>query len=186
MANPRTGLRLHWRRGGGGDLSRAAAAPCGAVIRWTGVNLSGAEFGNVPTPGNLGTYNSAYTYPTANEVTYYMGKGMNVFRLPFRWERMQDTQFAALRAVELQRMDTFVNFATQQGATVIIEPHNFQRYYPDPGNFQQSAQGLVGSAVPDAALVDFWTKLADHYKDNGRVIFNLMNEPTARARPRSC
>jgi aryl-phospho-beta-D-glucosidase BglC (GH1 family) len=75
-------------------------------------------------------------------------------------------------------MDAFVNFATTQGANVIIEPHNFQRYYPDPGNFQQSAQGLVGTAVPNAALVDFWTKLADHYKDNGRVIFNLMNEPT--------
>jgi hypothetical protein len=33
--------------------------------------------------------------------------------------------------------------------------------------------------VPNAAFVDFWTKLADHYRDNGRVIFNLMNEPTA-------
>lgn len=153
-------------------------ADCRAAIRWTGVNLSGAEFGGVPTPGNLGVYGMAYTYPTANEVTYYMGKGMNVFRLPFRWERMQPTQLGALSATELSRMDTFVNNATAQGATVIIEPHNFQRYYPDPGNFQQSAQGLVGAAVPDAALVDFWTKLSGHYKDNGRVIFNLMNEPT--------
>jgi aryl-phospho-beta-D-glucosidase BglC (GH1 family) len=151
---------------------------CRAVIRWTGVNLSGAEFGGVPTPGNLGNYGSAYTYPTANEVTYYMGKGMNVFRLPFRWERMQPEQLGELRASELTRMDAFVNFATGAGATVIIEPHNFQRYYPDPSNFQQSAQGLVGTAVPNAAFVDFWVKLADHYKDNGRVIFNLMNEPT--------
>ena len=149
-----------------------------AALRFTGVNLSGAEFGAVPTPGNLGVYGSAYTYPTANEVNYYMGKGMNTFRLPFRWERMQSTQLGALSATELTRMDAFVNYATGQGATVIIEPHNFQRYYPDPGNFQQSAQGLVGSAVPDAALVDFWTKLAGHYRDNGRVIFNLMNEPT--------
>jgi len=108
-----------------------------------------------------------------------MGKGMNIFRLPFRWERMQSTQMGALSAAELSRMDTFVNYATGQGATVIIEPHNFQRYYPDPANFQQSAQGLVGSAAPDAALVDFWTKLSGHYKDNGRVIFNLMNEPAA-------
>jgi endoglucanase len=155
-----------------------AAAPCPAAIRWTGVNLSGAEFGSVPTPNNLGTYGSSYTYPTANEVTYYIGKGMNVFRLPFRWERMQPTQFAALSTTQLSYMDTFVNNATAAGATVIIEPHNFQRYYPDPGNFQQSSQGLVGTAVPDAAFVDFWTKLAGHYKDNGRVIFNLMNEPT--------
>ncbi|MBA3481311.1 MAG: glycoside hydrolase family 5 protein, partial [Pirellulales bacterium] len=149
-----------------------------AALRFTGVNLSGAEFGAVPTPGNLGAYGSAYIYPTAAEVNYYMGKGMNTFRLPFRWERMQSTQLGALSAAEVNRMDTFVNYATAQGATVIIEPHNFQRYYPDPGNFQQSAQGLVGSAVPDAALVDFWTKLGDHYKNNGRVIFNLMNEPT--------
>jgi endoglucanase len=158
-------------------LACLCTAPGRGAIRWTGVNLSGAEFGAVPTPGNLGTYGSAYTYPTAAEVTYYMGKGMNVFRLPFRWERMQSTQMGALRATELSRMDTFVNFATAQGATVIIEPHNFQRYYPDPADFQRSAQGLVGSAVPDAALVDFWTKLAEHYKNNGRVIFNLMNEP---------
>jgi endoglucanase len=150
-----------------------------AALRWTGVNLSGAEFGPVPTPGNLGAYGSAYTYPTAAEVSYYMQKGMNVFRLPFRWERMQPTQLGTLSTAELARMDTFVNNATAQGTTVIIEPHNFQRYYPDPGNFQQSAQGLVGSAVPDAALVDFWTKLGGHYKDNGRVIFNLMNEPAA-------
>ena len=150
-----------------------------AVIRFTGVNLAGAEFGSVPTPGNLGTYGQAYIYPNSNEVNYYMGKGMNVFRVPFRWERMQPSQFADLSAAELARMDTFVNYATGQGAQVIIEPHNFQRYYPDPGNFQQSAQGLVGSAVPNGAFVDFWTKLAEHYKNNGRVIFNLMNEPTA-------
>lgn len=148
-----------------------------AVIRYTGVNLSGAEFGATPTPGNLGTYGSAYTYPTAAEVNYYVGKGMNVFRLPFRWERMQPTQAGPLATLELQRMDAFVNYATSHGAHVIIEPHNFQRYYPDPGNFQQSSQGLVGSAVPDSALVDFWTKMADHYKGNGKVIFNLMNEP---------
>ncbi len=156
------------------------AADCRAVIRFTGVNLSGAEFGVSNNNVNLpGTYNQHYTYPTSAEVTYYMGKGMNIFRLPFRWERMQTTQFAALRASELQRMDTFVNFATAQGANVIIEPHNFQRYFPAPDNFQQSAQGLVGSAVPNSAFVDFWTKLAEHYKNNGRVIFNLMNEPNS-------
>jgi endoglucanase len=159
-------------------VTMATPRVCHAVIRWTGVNLSGAEFGNIPTPGNLGTYGTNYTYPNVNEVNYFKGKGMNVFRLPFRWERMQHNQFDALDATELSRMDTFVTAATAAGTTVIIDPHNFQRYYPDPNNFQQSTQGLVGGAVPNSALVDFWTKLADHYKNNGRVIFNLMNEPT--------
>jgi endoglucanase len=152
--------------------------PAEAVIRWTGVNLSGAEFGDVPTPGHVGVYGTDYIYPNVNEVNYFKGKGMNVFRLPFRWERMQHNQFEALDPTELSRMDTFVNAATAAGATVILDPHNFQRYYPDKDNFQQSTQGLVGTSVPDAALIDFWTKMADHYKNNGRVIFNLMNEPT--------
>ena len=145
-----------------------------ARLKYTGVNLAGAEFGATVLPG---TYGTNYIYPNAAEVDYYMRKGMNTFRLPFRWECLQHAQLSALDADELNRMDTFVKYATAKGAYVIIEPHNFQRYYPDPNNFQSSAQGLVGSAVPDAAFADFWSKLASHYKSNSRVIFNLMNEP---------
>ena len=159
---------------------------CHAAIRFTGVNLAGAEFGvsngNVNLPG---TYGSHYTYPTAAEASYFVGKGMNTFRVPFRWERLQRSQFTALHGEgpgptgELDRMDTFVTAATNLGAYVILEPHNFQRYFPDTNNFQSSSQGLVGSSVPDSAYADFWGKVANHYKDNERVIFNLMNEPNS-------
>ena len=50
----------------------------------TGVNLAGAEFGEGSLPG---TYGQHYTYPTHAEVDYFTGIGMNVFRVPFRWER---------------------------------------------------------------------------------------------------
>jgi endoglucanase len=149
-----------------------------ATLRYAGINLAGAEFGvyngHVNLPGACG---ADYTYPTAVEADYYMSKGMNTFRLPFRWERLQRSQFAALDAAELNRMDTFIDHTTAHGAYVIIDPHNFQRYYPDPNNFQGSEQGLIGTDVPDAAFADFWARLADHYKGNSRVIFNLMNEP---------
>ena len=37
---------------------------------------------------------------------------------------------------------------------------------------------MVGSEdVPNVALADVWTRLADAFKDNPRVIFGLMNEP---------
>jgi endoglucanase len=164
----------------------AGATPSAAVIRFTGVNVAGAEFGvsnNTPTDTdnfNLpGTYVQHYLYPNAAEVNYFMGKGINTFRLPFRWERLQRSLNGPLDAIELGRMDTFVDYATQQGATVIIEPHNFQRYYPSSTDFQSSAQGLVGSAVPDSSYADFWSRVAEHYKDKGRVIFNLMNEPNS-------
>lgn len=147
-----------------------------AQLRYTGVNLAGAEFGAQVLPG---VYNTHYTYPTASEVNYFVGKGMNTFRLPFRWERLQQTQNGILDATELARMDAFVNHATGLGATVILDPHNFARYYPDPNNYQSSSIGLVGSAVPNSAFADFWGKVANHYKSNPRVMFNLMNEPNS-------
>ena len=145
-----------------------------AQLKYTGVNLAGAEFGTYNLPG---TYDTDYIYPNAVEVDYYISKGMNTFRLPFRWERLQQSQNAALDTTELARMDTFVTYATSQGAYVILDPHNFQRYYPDSGNYQSSTKGLVGTDVPDSAFTDFWSKLAGHYKDNSKVIFGLMNEP---------
>jgi endoglucanase len=67
------------------------AAHCPA-INFTGVNLAGAEFeSRFP-----GTYNSDYTYPTSAEFNYFIGKGLNTFCIPFRWERVQPTLNAAL------------------------------------------------------------------------------------------
>jgi endoglucanase len=97
-----------------------------------------------------------------------MGKGMNTFRLPFMWERLQNSQFAAFNPAELNRLDNVVNYATGQEAYVILNPHNFARYY---GNV------IGGGTVPTSAFADFWSKLASHYQDNPRVIFGLVNEP---------
>jgi endoglucanase len=149
-----------------------------AHIEYKGVNLAGAEFGVCDENLNLpGIYNTDYTYPTFVEVDYFMNKGMNTFRLPFRWERLQHEQFAALDTAELNRMDAFVEYATAKGAYVVIDPHNFHRYYPDPNNYQSSEQGLIGTNVPDASFADLWGRLATHYMGNSRIIFSLMNEP---------
>jgi endoglucanase len=149
-----------------------------AQLKYTGVNLAGAEFGvsngNLNLPGNFGT---DYTYPTPVEVDYYMDKGMNTFRLPFRWERLQHSQFSAFDIAELGYMDAFINYANAQGAYVIIDPHNFHRYYPASNDYQSSEQGLIGSDVSNDAFADFWSKIANHYKGNSKVIFSLMNEP---------
>src|SRR4029079_3887985 len=67
-----------------GCILALIVARCHA-LNFTGVNLPGAEFGSV-LPG---TYNHDYTYPTAAEINYFIGKGLNTFRLPFRCERVQ-------------------------------------------------------------------------------------------------
>jgi endoglucanase len=146
-------------------LLTALSATTARAVSLTGVNLAGADFGESNLPG---TYNVHYTYPTSAEVDYFMGKGMNTFRIPFRWERLQQTANTPFNSAELGRLNTIVNYATSQGAYVVLDPHNYARYY---GN-------VVGTAaVPNANFADLWSRLADIYKDNNRVVFGLMNEP---------
>jgi endoglucanase len=129
-----------------------------------GVNLAGAEFGsNVP-----GVFGTDYTYPTHAEIDYYAAKGMGVVRLPFLWERVQRSEFAALDATELGRLDDVVNYATGKGLKIEIEPHDYGYGFG----------ALIGTAqTPNSAFADLWGKLAAHFQSNSGVIFGLMNEP---------
>lgn len=132
---------------------------------YVGVNLAGAEFGESQLPGS---YGSNYTYPTSGEIDYYLDVGLNTFRVPFRWERLQRALFAAFDGAESARLSSVVAYATGQGAYVILDPHNYARYNG----------ALVGSgSLPNSAFADFWSRLAAQYKSNPRVIFGLMNEP---------
>lgn len=147
-----------------------------AQLAGTGVNLAGAEFqvqawgvDNVP-----GVYDQQYTYPTSAEVNYYIGKGVNVFRLPFAWERLQPSLNGSLDATELGRLNNFVTYATGQGASVILDPHNYARYSPQPYTYSNN---VIGTNVPEAAFANLWSRLAGEYKNNSRVVFGLMNEP---------
>jgi endoglucanase len=152
-----------------------SASPVAADILYAGVNLSGAEFGMTHLPGTFGT---DYTYPTTTEVDYYKSKGMNFIRLPFRWERLQHTNSAALDATELSRMNTFVSYATARGVYVVLDPHNFMRYYPNPaGSYETATNGLVGSSVPNSDFSNFWFRVAAIYRTNSHVFFGLNNEP---------
>lgn len=110
-----------------------------------------------------------YTYPTAAEVNYFVTtKGMNIIRVPFKWERMQRSLNASLDSTEQSRLSTTVNDITSRGAIAIIEPHNYARYQ---GN-------LIGSgSVSYGNFADFWSRMSNVFRTNALVWFNLMNEP---------
>lgn len=130
-----------------------------------GVSLAGAEFGEGNLPGVYGVH---YVYPNQSEVDYFKSKNMNILRLPFRWERLQQTLNQPFDSTEFGRLDEFVTQTTAKNMYVLLDPHNYARYHDD----------LIGSAeVPNSAFADFWSRLANAYKDNSYVIFGLMNEP---------
>lgn len=131
---------------------------------YRGVNLAGAEFGTA----RPGTEGRDYKWPTTSEVDYFVSKGMNTFRIGFMWERLQPVANGELAGPYLAKLDGLVTYATGKGATVILNPHNFARYYDE----------TVGSSkVPSSVFADLWRRLAVRYKANARVMFNLVNEP---------
>src|SRR4051812_22059169 len=102
-------------------LEFAALFVASAEVRFAGVNLSGAEFGTAGSNAALpGIYSNQYIYPTQAEVRYFQSKGMNTIRLPFRWERLQQTNGAVLDATELSNLNAFVCSATTTGMFVIL------------------------------------------------------------------
>jgi endoglucanase len=156
-------LNLFWMT----SLAMMTAIFCHAEpVFYAGVNLAGAEFGENSLPG---TNNQNYIYPNQTEVDYYRSKGMNIIRLCFRWERLQQATNASLNATELGRLNTFVSTTTAKGMYVILDPHNYARYYNT---------NLIGSTrAPISAFSNFWWRIANIYRTNDHVIFGLVNEP---------
>lgn len=196
-----------------------------ATLPYRGVSMAGAEFG--ASVGGLfngtvmGSMPSNYYYPisdlaqggpswpkssngTAIETDkmdrYFLGKGMNTIRLPFRWERLQHSLsltsskvltgpqvVATFDAAELGAIKSSVSTLKAAGFVVLIDVHNYA-YYTSASEIAVSKGGdSIGSAnVPDIAFENLWIGLASIYGGDAKVVFDLMNEPaTPRTPPAS-
>ncbi len=134
-----------------------------------GINLAGAEFGsNLP-----GTYNVDYTYPTSAELDYYKSKGLDLVRLPFKWERIQPILNGNLNVSELKRIKDFLQLAEDRNIKVILDLHNYCRYKLN-GN-----EVLIGSNnLSISHIKDLWTKLSLELNNNNTIWgYGIMNEP---------
>lgn len=81
-----------------------------------------------------------------------------------------------LNQTTLTGLDSLVDVITGNGSTVILDLHNYARY--DCAVIGQPLLNLPGAPrdVTNDQFTDLWGKLAAHYKDNPRVIFELMTE----------
>lgn len=136
----------------------AQSAECGR-----GINLAGAEFGQVGQ-----AYEKGYIYPSAKTVEYFRAKGFKIVRLPFLWERLQPRLYGRFDANEVKRLRETVKIIRAAGMEVVLDPHNYARY-----------QGhIIGSdQVPQSAFSDFWRRLAAMFASRQGIMFGLMNEP---------
>ena len=144
-------------------LANAAGAP----LQYTGVNISGGEFNDQSLPGE---YARDYIYPEPATVAYFATKGMNIIRVPARWERLQHQLDGSLGEQEMQRLDAVIDAARSAGMRVIIDVHNGASY---------NGAAIGTRTVPTDALGDLWRRIAERYGNNEFVIFGLMNEPNS-------
>jgi hypothetical protein len=123
-----------------------------------------------------GTYGSVYVYPDRADFAYLRSRGLNLTRIPFRWERVQPQLNNPLKSVELDRLKKSFDDAAAVGMAVIPNLHNSKgRYYFSAGDY-----GVLGSTrVPISAYKDLWVRLAAAWKDHPAVVgYDIMNEPS--------
>ncbi|UYB52546.1 glycoside hydrolase family 5 protein [Xanthomonas sp. AM6] len=153
-------------------LALAAWIP-GAIaqnaLRYAGVNLAGAEFNSAKKPGVVF---KDYVYPADSAYAYVAAQGMNIVRLPFLWERLQPVANGELDAAQLGYLRTAVERARNHGLRLILDPHNYAKYY---------GVRIGGDQVPASALADLWRRLSIEFGNDDTVIFGLMNEPNGVA-----
>ncbi len=164
------GSRLGARSGFGLRLAAAMTGACllaqnamAAETCMRGVNLAGAEFGNLGDE-----YGKGYIYPSVQTIEYFADKGFTAVRLPFLWERLQPVPYKGFSGPEARRLARTVALIRSKGMAVVLDPHNYGRYRGH----------LIGSdETPQSAFADFWRRLSAVYANQDGVIFGLMNEP---------
>ncbi len=164
---------------GGGTVETPGEGDPFSVF-YRGANLSGAEHGidndgtedwGDATPGEEG---SQYAWPDPDtneemdEIDLFLQRGMNFYRLPIAWERIQQSLYGELDANYLGRLHDTVEAIRSRGATVMIDIHGYARY-KSQGAADEDASPIIGSAeVPSDALADLWGKLATEFGETSR------------------
>ncbi|MBX2854710.1 MAG: glycoside hydrolase family 5 protein [Rhodobacteraceae bacterium] len=138
----------------------------------TGLNLAGAEFGEV-YPGTPGR---DYVYPERGAIDRVANLGFTTIRLPFRWERLQPELRGPFEESEWESLEAVIQACEVNELSLILNVHNYAGRRVSQDGFKEMHR--IGSdLVPSAAFSWFWEALAERIKGREYVILGLMNEP---------
>lgn len=160
-----------------GSVTEASTSLSSSFAPVSGLDLRGvALLGLEDRTGVSGTPPfaaiSAGFVPTASEVTYFAGRGFNTVRVPFLWERMQPHVTGALDPGYLAHYSGTVDRALSASLNVIVECG---------GGGQRLVSGTMRTIgdghIRHSDFANLWTRVADRWKHDPRVIFSLMKEP---------
>jgi len=138
----------------------------GQTVRLLGVNRSGGEFMCVQGRG-------IWDGPAdATSIQYMLKWKINAVRIPLNedcWLAINGVAASMSGAAYQQAVVDYVNLLNSMGVVAILDLH-----WGAPGTTLATAQ----TPMPDADHTPaFWTSVANTFKGNSSVIFDLFNEP---------
>ena len=126
----------------------------GRVVHFHGVDIDGLQYSNT---ANV----------TPSEVSVAQAWGANFVRLPLAENYLMPGD-CSYDSTYLSKVDAMVNAATSQGIFIMLDLHT---------NALTACAAPAQQDMPDANAVTVWTTLANRYKSNPLVGFDLYNEP---------
>jgi len=147
-----------------------------------GVSLAGAEFGcessdfSNENPGQLGV---DYTFPESETIRYFSRAGVDVVRIPFRWERIQPRLGQRLDRQHVRELRKVATLARRHRTTLILDLHNYGRYRLAGVKDCVIDQQVNGSVpVTREHFADLWSRIASEFRNDKSIVgYALMNEP---------
>ena len=133
-----------------------------------GVNEASGEFG-------IGDYNFKYSYPAKDRVDWATAQGFGIIRVPFLFQNIQAASGATLDEAAMRQLDPVFSECAARRIICLLDMHNYGSYYLDDSATRQGLPGTIG--VSNARLANLWAQIANRYRGNSYVWFDLMNEP---------
>ncbi len=178
------------------DQARVVEAHPSASGYRRGINVSSAEDWVRPeeagerggTPySNLapGAHGEDYWYPGLsrdpdtgqNTFEYLSERGMDIVRIPFRWERIQPSPGGPFDSFNLSLLKDSVATADAAGLEVVLDLHNYGGYWADAGGEVRKLK-LGTRDLTANHFRDVWGKLSANFRNEAHVVaYDLMNEP---------
>jgi endoglucanase len=147
----------------------------GRPVALHGVNRSGTEFLCVQGHG-------IFDGPSGQaSVSAMKSWGINAVRIPLNeacWNGESYVDPAYAGANYQSAIRTYVNLLNSNGIVAVLDLHWTDGRYTGPSSACASAQARCLKPMPDAAqAIPFWTSVAQAFKGNDAVLFDLFNEP---------
>ena len=141
------------------------------AIRLRGVNRSGLEYAE---PGSLGFLASAGI--SEPEISHMVREwGANVIRVPFNQDWVLRGRGAYAASTYLDALDQVIYYASRAGAYTILDLQWIDADVPRGRNADGSFNRVP--SLPNSDSIAVWSILAERYREEPAVLFDLFNEP---------